>query len=217
MNISVVVEGSVGEKQVYREWIPCVNPTLTYVYTVAEIHENNFAIVSGFGYPYYFGVISDAIEDTNQYLNINRLVICVDAEDFTYDQKFQEISDYISSKNCRTEVRIVIQYFCFETWALGNRRIGPHHPQSDILRTYRNYFNVLDEDPESMPGYPPEDLNRSQFAAKYLKKALNEKHVTYTKQNPSYIKDPSYFRRIKERYMDTDHIRSFEQFLAAFV
>jgi len=30
MNIYVVVEGEVGEKQVYRVWIPCVNSQLTF-------------------------------------------------------------------------------------------------------------------------------------------------------------------------------------------
>ena len=63
MNIYVVVEGDVGEKRVYETWIPWVNPNLGCVNHIWEIDWDQFAVFSGHGYPQYFSVIDDAIQD----------------------------------------------------------------------------------------------------------------------------------------------------------
>jgi hypothetical protein len=219
MNFYVVVEGRVGEKIVYKTWIPQINPSLTHVNKISDIRDNNFFIVSGGGYPSYFNTIKDAISDANNELNnINRLIVCVDAEEMSYAEKYREIDELVISNLCRVEVRIVIQYFCFEAWALGNRRIGPRKNLDETLRRYQQCFDVLKNDPEDLPSYPPEKLNRSQFAAKYLKKLINNKskHGTYTKSNPEFINHPQYFHHVKSRYFDTLHIKSFGNFLNAF-
>lgn len=218
MNIHIVVEGEKGATKVYEIWVPLVNPSLTYVSRISDIVNDNFSIVGGGGYPQYLEIIDAAIEDVNNYRNIERLVIGVDSEDFSYKEKYREIKDHISSSPCLAEIRIVVQHFCLETWALGNEVIVTQ-PHSDVLRKYVNFFNVRVEDPELLPGCSEEELNRAQFAARYLKYALNDKYkeLTYSKSNPTALLHPKYFGRVKQRLQNTRHISSFAHFLTAFV
>ena len=219
MNIYVVVEGEVGEKKVYKHWIPLVNPTLIYVNHVSEIENDNFAIIAGMGYPQYLKVIEDAIGDVNNYGNIDRLIVAIDSEEMLYEEKLNEINEHVSKFHCVADISTVVQHFCLETWALGNRRIIRPHPQSSKLREYKSFFDIRLNDPELLPGYQAEELNRAQFAFKYLKRALNEryKNLTYTKSNPQPLLHNKYFERVKERLEDTGHISSFRVFLNAFV
>ena len=219
MNIFVVVEGEVGEKYVYEKWIPLVNPELSLVKNIFEIGDNNFAIICGGGFPNYFEVIENAIQDVNAVDNIDRLVVSVDSEEMTYADKLNEIEDFLSDKVCSAQLKIIIQHFCLETWALGNKRVGPRHPKNSTLRNYKMFFNVLDKDPELLPAYPPKNWNRAQFALRYLRSMLNDKnkHLTYTKGNPKALLHNSYFLEVKKRYEEIDHIVSFSTFLEAFI
>ncbi len=217
MNIYVVTEG-VGETKVYRYWIRLVNPSLEYVDHIEHISQNNYSIISGCGYPLYLQeVIENAIQDVNNHNNINRLVIAVDSEDMTLSDKYNEISNYISGFHCIAEYRIIIQHFCLETWALGNQKIIRDHPQNETLIKYKQFFNVKYRDPEDLPPY--NDLNRAQFALKYLKKALNDKYrnLGYIKGNPKVLLNDKYFSRVKERNTKQKHIQSFNAFLSAFI
>jgi hypothetical protein len=216
MNIYVVVEGD-NEKEVYPSWVPEVNSNLTLVNDISEIVDNNYAIISGGGYPQYLDVIDNAILDVNDHRNINKLVISVDSEDMTKEQKYQEISDHIQGKFCIAEICIVIQHFCLEAWALGNRMIIRKKPSNIELRNYLKIFNVKNEDPELLPAY--NELTRAQFALKYLHKAINDLNprTTYSKKNPRFLMQPGYFNQLSTRLVDTGHIGSFQSFLDAFV
>ena len=132
MNYYIVVEGEIGEKYLYQSWIPLVNPKLKYVDHISMIVENNFSIISGGGFPNYFDVIESAIEDVNFYNRIDKLVIAIDSEELSYSDKLDEMTEYLSKFKCEAETKIIIQHFCLETWALGNRRIirpNPHCPR----------------------------------------------------------------------------------------
>jgi hypothetical protein len=219
MNLYILVEGEIGEKKVYRTWIPIVNPLLSFVGHISEIENNNFSILSGGGYPNYLEVIEHAIEDVNMYNNIDRLVIAVDSEDMTYQEKYSEIESYIKKMRSHCEIRIIIQHFCLETWALANRSIISPKPQSEMLRRYISIFNVRVDNPELLPNLPQENMNRAQFAAKYLRIALNDKYrkLTYSKSNPAPLLHVKYFYRVKTRMEETAHILSFQNFLDAFI
>lgn len=218
MNIYVVTEGKV-EAIVYRCWIPLVNPNLCPIDHITELHNNNFYIVSAMGYPHYFAVIGNAISDVNQIRRFDRLVISVDSEDMTKQDKYDEINTFVSQRDCTATTRIVVQHFCFETWALGNRRIIRPNPASDKLGEYKRLFDVRVNDPELLPPKADENLNRAQFAEKYLRLALNDKFrsLTYTKRNPQALVNDKYFAQVKNRLADTSHIASFGDFLNAFV
>lgn len=218
MNLYVLTEGNV-EATVYKLWITLINPNLSLVEHISDINENNFYILSARGYPYYFDVIENAIEDINQISAFDRLVICVDSEDLTKDEKYIEINSFVSQKTCSAQIRIVIQHFCFETWALGNRKIIRPNPVSRKLREYKRLYNVRNNDPELLPSNQQEDLNRAQFAEKYLRLALNDKfrNLTYTKNNPKALINDRYFLQLKNRLEQTGHIPSFSEFLHAFI
>ena len=89
MNIYLVVEGS-GEKKVYRKWIPWLFPEYTIVNDLDKLSNNNIYIISGRGYPSYFDIIERAAEDVYTNPTINRLVVAVDSEEMSYDQKRKE-------------------------------------------------------------------------------------------------------------------------------
>lgn len=218
MNIYIVTEGKV-ESIVYRYWIPFINPYLSQVYTFDEVDNSKFYLISGMGYPYYFDIIADAIRDVNDIRKFDRLVISVDSEDMTRQEKYDEIKTFILDKLCAAEIRIVVQHFCFETWALGNRRAVRPTPASRKLREYKHFFDVRNRDPELLPHKPDESLNRAQFAEKYLRLALNDKfrNLTYTKNNPQAVVHNKYFAQVKNRFHDTGHIASFDDFLQAFI
>ena len=160
MNIHVVVEGSNTEKSVYKKWVPCVNPDLKHVEQLSEVRSNEFSIVAGMGYPSYFDIIDAAIVDVEDHGDIDRLVIAVDSEDMDFEEKQIEICEHLgSAPNCVAETSIIIQHFCFEAWALGNRRIIRSNCQCPILREYKAFYNVHDRDPEKL--HPYKDMNIS--------------------------------------------------------
>lgn len=219
MNIHVIVEGEVGEKLVYKNWIPLINSSLSFVEHISEIESNNFSIIAGRGYPNYFNVIENAILDVNEYC-VDRLVIVADSEDMDCEEKYKEINKFIQSRNvvCRAQIFIVIQHFCLETWALGNRRAGPKNPRTYDMMRYKAYYDVWQDDPALMEPPEEEELNRAQFAEKYLRCMLLDKqtHCTYSKRNPTVLCNKQYFNEVKKRYESTHHISSFRSFMTAF-
>ncbi|NQT35120.1 hypothetical protein HQ587_08020 [bacterium] len=217
MNIYLVVEGKC-EKKVYSKWVRWANPNLRITSAISEVSSNHIYMVSGDGYPPYFDVIEDGARDVFENTVFDRLVVSVDSEDMSYEEKFSEISDFINSLGLSIDYRIIIQHFCLETWGLGNRVVVPRNPQTENVRRYRSLYDVLTRDPEGLPGLPNDDLNRSQFAARYLRSIISEKysHSTYSKRNPSVLCNHKYYQRVMSRYIETGHIASFNGFLTAF-
>lgn len=217
MNIYIVTEGK-AEKIVFKHWIAKINPSLSCIERLDDLSNNNYYIISGNGYPNYFDIIEDAIQDVNQ-LSFERLVVSLDSEEMTRQEKYDEVEEFISQKYCVADIRIVVQHFCFETWALGNRKLIRANHSLPKLGEYKSFFNVKINDPELLPGKPDEGLNRSQLAGKYLRLAINDRNrnLTYTKGNPKFLVHPTYFTEVKSRLTGTGHIASFEDFLRAFV
>lgn len=218
MNLYIVVEGKSGERIAYPKWLQIISPILIQVYSVSDMVENNYLLISGNGYPRYFRIIDSALEDCNANRNIDLLVIAVDAEEYSYEEKQNQLLEYVREKISPEKVRIIIQYPCLETWALGNRIVCRRHPQDLQLRKYLRLFDVRERDPEDLPPLEVEDLNRCQFAFVYLKKMLNDRYprLTYTKGNPSVIAHEKYFKQIRRRLNETRHIKSFAAFIDTF-
>jgi len=70
---------------------------------------------------------------------------------------------------------------------LGNKKVGHRNPKTQELKIYKQYYDVFKEDPELLPDFPNENLNRAQFAFLYLKKMLKEKRMNYTKASPKVV------------------------------
>lgn len=220
MNLYIVIEGELASKKIYEHWIPYVNRNLSYVNHISEIVIDNFSILMGGGQPGILERIDAAIDDVNAYGNIDRLIIALDSEDFTFEEKYGWIYQHVSQKDCVAEIRILIQHFCMEAWALGNVAIVRPNPQDSKLREYKNIYDIRTNDPELLPPYPPEELNRAQFAEKYLRRAILDSsngQATYTKRNSNALLHQGYYNRLKRRLEETGHISSFGGFLTAFV
>ncbi len=218
MNYYVVVEGSV-EKTVYSQWIPLINPSLKQIHLLNEATQDTFIIFNGGGFPSILGMIDDGIADLEELEKDFQLVIIIDSEDMTRQEKFDEIDTYIRGKTVMLNIKykIIVQHFCFETWALGNRKIVSSNPNNPELIRYLKHFHVRKNDPELLTCISVEDGNRAQFAEKYLRKLLQQKfRLTYTKRNPAAVAHPTYFNELKKRFEDTGHINSFNVLLATF-
>src|SRR5712691_5614124 len=183
MNLYVIIEGELGAKKLYASWIPFVNPALTHASQIPDVLHNHFYIEAAFGWPGYFDRIRNAIENVatlehNGVRQFDRLVIAIDSEDMSFTDKQTEVLAEIEPMldGCAPPIdyRLVIQHFCVETWALGNRRLIGGTPDAKLIE-YRAIHNVQTLDPELLPALPREDLNRTQFAYKYLRLLHNAK------------------------------------------
>jgi len=217
MNIYVITEGN--EKDVFKHWIPQINSNLTFVENLSEIESNNFIIYSGGGYPNYYEMIDKGIEDVNENELIDRFVICVDSEELSYDERYYEIEEYIGSKDCRVDIRIVVQHFCIEAWALGNKKIFPRSISDEVLSDYVALFNVVTNDPEQLPAHNERGWNRAQFAYRYLKKISHMKssRLAYSKRKTDFIHHRTYVEQLVSRLNETGHIPSYSFFIYAFL
>ncbi|MGR9087573.1 MAG: hypothetical protein ACU841_10920 [Gammaproteobacteria bacterium] len=218
MNYYIVVEGSV-EKKVYAEWIPLMNPTLKQIHSLGEVTQDNFIIFDGGGFPYIREMIDNAIADLKDSENSYKLIIFIDSEEMTREDKFHEIDTYIisSAVGLSIDYKIIVQHFCFETWALGNRKIVSSNPNNPELVAYLRHFHVRKNDPELLTSISINHGNRAQFAESYLRKLLQQKfHQTYSKRNPAAVTHAHYFSELKKRLQETGHIDSFNELLVTF-
>lgn len=230
MNIYVIVEGAVGEKRIYREWIPCVNSDLVFSPTIDKVKRNNFLIYHGGGYPQYLSKIQSAIhdvltimdEDGNNRL-FDRLVVSADAEENSYDEKQSELIAFINKELKERKIKsfdykIIVQNFCLEAWGLGNRKIISKSNKDAELKKHTKHFDVRCYDPELLKSPGNGSLTRAQYAKQYLKEALQNKYknLTYTSSNPEALLNVKYYEQLKARLNETQHIRSFQDFLDAF-
>jgi len=221
MNIYVVVEGR-AEKIVYSSWIPSLNPLLSEVSYVEELNGNKFLIREGGGMPQYFDVIAAAVEDARAFPEISRLVVCVDSEDQSFDEKYAEVTTFIAgcNPNSTTDTRVVVQDFCFEVWALANRRAMPTTVREPRLLTFKKHFDVSVRDPELLSPLPESEFNRAQTAKSYLRSMISTKwkreKLGYSEGNPGPVVHPSYFRHVRARRTDTKHIARLDAFIDAF-
>ncbi len=217
MNYYIVVEGPV-EKNIYRSWIPLINPKLSYCDDLMKITDDNFYIVSGDGYPNYLNIISNGIEDVNNTRLFQKMVISVDAEEMSYEEKLHELQNFTAQYPCISPIAIIIQFFCIETWGLGNRLFPRRTTTDKNLQIYYDFYNIVNDDPEQMPSIDPENYTRAQFAYKYLRKVVNDRNprLTYSKSNPTVLTQNGYFEQIRKRLYETNHLSHFQEFIDAF-
>jgi hypothetical protein len=217
MRYYIVVEGKCAELKLYPQWINCVNNKLNRIYNVAQQQDNSFFMISGNGYPQYFKIIDNAIDDVNKY-GFDCLVIAVDSEEMSYSDKYNEINNYVKGKLKTATLKLIIQHTCLETWALGNKKANRKNTSDVKLLEYKNIYDVRINDPELLPSCPQQDLNRSQFAFVYLKCMLKDWYpaARYSKSNPKILANTDYFNQLSNRLKDTNHIKSFDDFLNAF-
>lgn len=216
MNLYVVVEGA-GEKKVYAKWLPLLNPALREIDFIDEVTQNNFLIRDGGGMPQYFGVIEAGARDVGANPAFDRLVVCVDSEDKTCTEKCQEVLAFVQGLGLPVDCRVVVQHFCLEAWALGNRAIVRPSPRSEPLASFKRHFDVRELDPELLTPIPGLDISKARFAERYLRAALNDRYrnLSYIKSKPEALMHATYFRQLQNRLQETGHIPSFSSLAQA--
>ena len=97
-----------------------------------DITQNTFLIQSGCGRKALIEKhLESFIRDTQDFGNIDHFFFCIDAEEQSYQSVFDDLTCLIEAimqkhkiEKLKTELHLIIQYGCFETWALGNNEIA---------------------------------------------------------------------------------------------
>ena len=175
MNLYFLVEGKRTERKVYPMWLSILKPELTKVNYAVDVQSNNYYLISGEGYPSLLSHLENAIDEVNEIDKFDYLILCLGFREVSSQTRKEEILKYIANKHIelkKTELVIIIQHPCFETWFLGNRKIFKRNPQSQTLNQYINFYDVRENDPELMPCY--QENTRAQFHHSYLEHLMKE-------------------------------------------
>jgi hypothetical protein len=219
MNLYFIVEG-VTESKVYPSWLSYLLPEFDRVKTVSKAESNNYYLITAGGYPaIYDNILEPAIEEINDLNRYDYLVICLDAEENTVDYMQQEvrakIQELSTTKNLclkNTQLKIVIQNRCMETWFLGNSKIYSRQPQSQRLIEYTRYYDVSRECPELMGKYESEV--HAHFHGAYLKELFVAKNMQYSKTKPRDVQEKYYLEELESRSQrQTNHLPTFQNFI----
>ncbi|GAB4406905.1 MAG: hypothetical protein OHK0039_08980 [Bacteroidia bacterium] len=175
MNLYFLIEGARTERLVYPLWLKHLLPELTETDDAFEIGDNQFYMFNGNGYPSVLdNHLRNAVEDVNEIGKYRYLVLCIDADEVSAAERAAEVRNFVAREGIRlcapTELALVIQNRCIETWFLGNRKVFKCNPQNDRFRSFVAFYDVSKDDPEAMGcmnGY----ATHAQFHAAYLNNA----------------------------------------------
>ena len=217
MNIYFLVEGKRNEFKVYPKWLSHLLPELTRVEQAHKTRKNNYFIFSGQGYPSILhNHLKNSVADVNELSVYNYLVLCIDSDEETVEQRKDEVLKFLVKEaiklNENTELVLIIQNRCFDTWFLGNRKIFKNNPQSESLKPFIKFYNVKKDDPELM-GKLETHATHAQFHSAFLKELLSEKKIEYTKANPRGVVEEHFLKELIKRANTTNHIQTFKSFI----
>ncbi len=209
----IVCEGK-SEKYIYKKWFTYLSSNLKYNDDLPTLSKNDFYLISGGGYPNYFDIINNAIDDIMDYGNKAKLICIVDSENMAFSDKENEIKKVIKDKNFQN-YSIVIQDFCIETWGLANNKLFKQNPTNVNLLNKIKHFDVSSNDPENLTPESGYLGNKAQYAYDYLRDIFNERCLTYSKNHKqNELGKKHYYGEILKRYKNTNHIKSFDSFLS---
>ncbi len=216
MNLYFLVEGRRTEAKVYPAWLSYLIPELKRVDSPDQVNSKNYFLISGEGYPsLIYNHIPKSIEDVNDNGKYDYLVVCLDAEEVSAQDRAAEVNDFLEEEEValkNTQLILIIQNRCIETWLLGNRRIYVRNPQAPSLVEYTQYYNVLRDDPELMGKH--HFNNYAKFHLAYLKSIFVERNIAYTKRNPGHVLEQSYLNQLWARINEEPkHLPTFRHFI----
>ena len=234
MNLLFLVEGGKTEPKVYKAWLQHLFPSLTFVVRPEDMTMNTYRIIAGNGYPSMVDRQNNNSEvsrleacliDIEKFGNVNHFFICIDSEEHSYTARFHELKSKLDElksgyniDSSKTEIHIIIQHCCFETWALGNAEIPNEYSSigsSPVLSEFQAYYDILVNDPEEMSSFPPGHIFRTKakFHERYLKEYLKEFGLSYSKKDPKVVADKKYLDALKKRCESMNHLSSLKLLL----
>ena len=217
MNIYFLVEGNSTEKKIYPKWLEYLIPNLKRVKYYDQVKNNNYYLISGEGYPNILhDGLDNAVDKIRETKKYDYLVICVDADEETVEDRGNYIDNFMQEKNINlgeTKVEIIIQNRCIETWLLGNKKIfNSRQPLTKTLSNYVDYYDVSQNDPEIMGKYNMR--NHADFHYEYLREVFRAKNRVYSKKYPKDAKEKYYFEQLQRRVQDQpEDLKTFQVFL----
>lgn len=224
MNLYFLVEGEETEKEVYPAWLSLLNPILKRVFTIEDISNNNYYLQAANGKDAMLGrILIAAIDNINTSSNFNYLIICIDTDNVSVEDKISEIKGKVDEAfkklNCKqlnAELVIIPQIKCIESWFLGNKEMYPDNFENTDFEKFHLHFNVSENNPEAMMS--PEWVSDTDawFHERYLRNMFKQKRggaFTYNKSKPGIVKDEDYLNNLISRANDgNNHIQSFKLF-----
>ncbi|MGQ7278381.1 hypothetical protein ACT91Q_10430 [Brevibacillus thermoruber] len=218
MNLYILVEGK-SEKYIYPAWLKLLLPNLVQVDSPFEVEDNNYYLFSSFGIPSVISDIPKAIEDMNQIGKFDFLIVVLDADELTVEERKQEVWQKVREEGLHvgdSRIIIVVQNRCIETWCLGNRKVYSRQPTTHEFIECTRFYNVNDQDPELME----RDTNIcnatsiAQYHEYYLRKMLRERNIKYRKgKGTKAVQEPHYLNELIARISSTNHLSSFRSFI----
>lgn len=217
MNLYIIVEGRRTEKKVYPAWLSYLTPDLEQVDWAFEASTNNYYLFNGNGFPSLLhNHLKNSIDEINELGNFNYLVLILDVDESTIEGRIEEVNNFLNDHNLviseSTDLVIIPQNRCIETWFLGNKKIFKQNPQNPELVDYVKFYNVKEEDPEQM-GIHPNFSTHSQFHADYCTEFLRERNIRYSKNRPNGVVDKDYLNNLIIRSEELEHLASFKTFV----
>lgn len=217
MNAYIIVEGSETEPSVYPAWLSVLAPRMQRIEDATKVSKNNYYLFSAHGIPSIFKHTANAIADINA---INQsapgmydyLIVCLDTEEETRDyieKKIQEQVDLLNVELKDTQLLIFEQKVCMETWFLGNRKVFKSNPQGKEMIKFLQHYNVKTDNPEDMDTMDADLYNKAQFHVRYLKRMLEERNMSYSKNNTEVVCTEDYLEELIKRYEESNHISTF--------
>lgn len=218
MNCYIVVEGEQTEMSVYPAWLSILAPTYTRIENFEDVAENNYYIFCAGGIPSIYNHVTNAVLDINEINSkggprYDYLLVCLDTEEENRDYILHQIESQLKLKGISlqdAELLVFEQKICMETWFLGNQNVFKENPQNAEYLKYIRYYNVGRDNPEEMRNM---DENRfsttARFHIRYLKRMLEERNMTYSKNNTEDVQQYAYLQQLIKRYEETGHIATF--------
>ena len=218
MNLYFLVEGKRTEKKIYPNWLSILLPEITRVGFFDDVDSHNYKLFSGDGFPHLLhNHLKASIEDVNESGNYDYLIICLDSDDSTVNERIEEIKDFMDIHKIKlenhTQLRIIVQQKCIESWLLGNRKVFKKNPQSESLTELIQFFDVSLNDPELMN--KPENFVGSiaDYHFGYLRDMLETRNISYTKRQPRDVIEKHYLDELIQRTEETNHLKTFQYFI----
>lgn len=215
MNIYFLVEGK-AEAKIYPQWLTYLLPELTKVKFHHQVREKNYYLFNAAGYPRIIDVhLLRAIEDVNASGNYDYLVLSFDADESSVAERVDEVNQRLTDNGVslgKTELIIIVQNRCIETWLLGNRKLYKRNPHEPSLVKYTKFYDVSVNDPELMGKY--EDFSEhQQFHKAYFKLLCHERNTRYSESHARDVLQKSYFEQLRARINETTHLTTFRHFI----
>lgn len=214
------VEGAQTEKQLYHAWLSYCFPHLAEVKQPVDLTADTYILVSGKGYPAYLDRIPLSLEDAAR-AGVDHLFICIDAEEMSYEERRAEVHAAVNAATATLLARgilysgqthVVVATCCIESWLLGHRKLVPRRPPSKTLAEFKQFHDVVSEDPEQM-SCPPGYLTKASFHLAYLKEVFRHHGKAYSKTRPGMATEANYLAALRDRCLDTSspvpHLASF--------